>query len=109
MRTYTLTVWRGTLCTMFNVESPDRIRQLVIELFREEFVREPEHHWHKDGFMAEAWINTNADDEGFGNRALCIQLEQTNRWCEFQSGGRFLPVRRRQSILDWVEKQLEAA
>lgn len=41
----------------FEVKTNVRIRQLVIQLFREQFGHDPEEHWHQDGFMAEAWTN----------------------------------------------------
>jgi len=35
-------------------KSTCRIREVTIVLFRKWFGREPNWHWHKDGFMAEA-------------------------------------------------------
>lgn len=48
--------------------SQSRIRQVCIDWFRKYFGWLPTNHWHKDGFMAEAW-----DDHG--NR---IMVEQIN-------------------------------
>lgn len=50
------------------IESPARIRVVTIALFRKWFGREPNWHWHEDGFMAEA------RDE----RGNFIQVEQDN-------------------------------
>ena len=108
MRTYALTVWRGDCdCEHFEVQSTQRIRPLLIELFREDFHRDPDFHWHQDGFMAEAWIR----HEDHAMRPYMIQLEQLNRWCPFQSGGHFLPVPRSRSsaTFDSIERQLQVA
>lgn len=79
MRSYTMHIMRDGMFEThyYEVESPSRIRQLAIELFREEFRREPSFHWHKDGLMAEAW------DDHDGHRCNLIQLDQTNHWCGF--------------------------
>jgi len=39
------------------VETTTRIHQLAIELFREQFNRDPREHYGMNGFMAEAWDN----------------------------------------------------
>jgi hypothetical protein len=52
----------------FHVDSPLRIRALTILIFRKWFGREPNFHWHADGFMAQA------RDE----RGNCIEVEQQN-------------------------------
>ncbi|MFL6416126.1 MAG: hypothetical protein ACJ74Y_10730 [Bryobacteraceae bacterium] len=74
MRTYTFLVmgpghhflnWPGRFIT-----SEARIRVVALVMFRKWFGRRATSHWHKDGFMAEAWDRR-------GNR---IQIEQFNAY-----------------------------
>lgn len=70
-RTYHLTVMRpgGFMNWPGNTIKTDlRIRQTVLLVFRKWFGDLPSRHYHKDGFMAEAWDRK-------GNR---IMLEQIN-------------------------------
>ena len=93
LRTYTVTASTGhykatVYCSIPGERwietwrSSSRIRQFVIVAFRKYFGgREPNFHWHKDGFMAEA-------SDARGNH-ICV--EQTNWWHQFAQGATKMP------------------
>lgn len=63
-------------------KSTARIRQFTIVAFRKYFGGlEPHFHWHKDGFMAEAY-------DARGNH-ICV--EQDNWWHQFAPGATHMP------------------
>ena len=83
MRTYTFLAGRCGRRTGFDffpsreVTSQARIRVVAVILFRKWFGgREPNFHWHKDGFMAEAR----------NGRGDFVQVEQVNHYHRFNPG-----------------------
>lgn len=99
MRAYTMHITVEGMCEThyYELKSPNRIRQEVVEQFRERFGHDPEFCWHKDGFMAEAW-DTDGKEPRCG-----VTLEQQNLWCPFLGP---LPIVRRGT---WAIQKAEAA
>lgn len=71
--------WR----TLYSVYTRMRIRQLVITAFVERFGCHPEFHWHKDGFMAEAF-------GGPVESRQRVTVEQDNNFDQFPANRGFL-------------------